>query len=77
VAAVGYPDSRLGEKICIVVVPKTGETVCLEEINAFLSGKDIAKYKYPEILEIAETLPRSSLGKVLKREIRDAIKARA
>ena len=76
VAAVGYPDPRLGEKICIVVVPKAGETLTLEEINAFLAEKDIAKYKYPEILEIMTALPRNPLGKILKRDIREALKAK-
>ncbi|MCK9233008.1 MAG: acyl--CoA ligase [Syntrophales bacterium] len=77
VAAVGYPDHRLGEKICIAVVPKVGETVTLEEINTFLSGKDIAKYKYPEVLKIMTALPRNPLGKVLKREIRESLQAKA
>ncbi len=76
VAAVGYPDPRLGERICIAVVPKPGETLTLEEINTFLAGKDIAKYKYPEVLEIMTVLPRNPLGKVLKREIRSALKAK-
>ncbi len=77
VAAVGYPDPRLGEKICIAVVPKAGETVTLEEINSFLSGKDIAKYKYPEILEIMTVLPRNPLGKILKRDIRETLRTKA
>jgi len=77
VAAVGFPDPRLGEKICIAVVPREGETITLEEINAFLAGKDIAKYKYPEILKIMAVLPRNPLGKVLKRDIREALRAEA
>ena len=77
VAAVGYPDKRLGERICIAVVPKAGESVSLEDINAFLAGKDIAKYKYPEILEIMAALPRNPLGKVLKRDTRETIKKKA
>jgi len=76
VAAIGYPDQRLGERICIAVVPKAGETVTLEEINTFLTGKDIAKYKYPEILEIMTALPRNALGKILKREIKKALQVR-
>lgn len=45
----------------------------LEEINEFLRGKDIAKYKYPEILRLMESLPRNPLGKVLKGEIREML----
>ncbi len=70
VAALGYPDDRLGERICIVVAPKAEETVTLDEINEFLRTQDIAKYKYPEKLKLVEALPRNPLGKVLKRELR-------
>jgi len=73
VAAVGYPDERLGERVCIVVVPMQGETVTLDEINDFLKRKDIAKYKYPEKLFIVDTLPRNPLNKVLKSKIREMI----
>ncbi|MHA1209062.1 MAG: class I adenylate-forming enzyme family protein [Candidatus Freyarchaeota archaeon] len=72
-AVIGYPDERLGERICVVVVPKQGEQVTLEEINEFLRQKDIAKYKYPEILKIVDALPRNPLGKVLKSEIREMV----
>lgn len=71
VAALGYPDERLGERICIVVVPKPGEEVTLDEINDFLKSEDIAKYKYPEILRTIESLPRNPVGKILKRDLRD------
>jgi len=67
---VGYPDDRLGERVCIVVAPAPDATVTLEEINEFLKEKDIAKYKYPEKLFIVDALPRNSLNKVLKTSIR-------
>lgn len=73
VAAVGYPDERLGERVCIVVVPAPGETVTLEEINAFLKEKDIAKYKYPEKLFLVDALPRNPLDKVMKNKIHEMI----
>jgi len=77
VAAVGYPDERLGERVCIVVVPVQGEEVTLEEINAFLAEKDIAKYKYPEKLIVVESLPRNPLNKVIKSKIREMIREQA
>lgn len=73
VAAVGYPDPRLNERICIAVVPTPGETVTLYEINEFLKTKGIAKYKYPEHIAIFDELPRNPVNKVLKREIRKTI----
>lgn len=72
-AAVGYPDERLGERICIVVAPRPGEILTLDEINEFLKTKDIAKYKYPEVLKLVDTLPRNPVGKVLKRQVRDIL----
>lgn len=71
VAAVGYPDERLGEKVCLVVVPAPDQEVTLDEINEFLRSKDIAKYKYPEVIKIVDALPRNPVGKILKRDIRD------
>jgi acyl-CoA synthetase (AMP-forming)/AMP-acid ligase II len=70
-AAVGYPDERLGERICIVVVPVKDQAITLEEVGEFLREKDIAKYKYPEVLKIVDALPRSPVGKVLKRKLRE------
>ena len=72
-AAVGYPDERLGERICIVATPVKGKEITLEDINEFLRKKDIAKYKYPEVLRLVESLPRSPVGKVLKRKIREEL----
>jgi acyl-CoA synthetase (AMP-forming)/AMP-acid ligase II len=73
VAAVGFPDPRLNERICVAVVPAAGETVTLEEINEFLQEKGIAKYKYPERLVTYDALPRNPVNKILKREIRKQI----
>lgn len=73
VAALGFPDERLGERICIFVIPRPGETVTLEEINEFLRAEDIAKYKYPEVLKLVEALPRNPLGKVVKRDLREML----
>ncbi|MFI9555720.1 class I adenylate-forming enzyme family protein [Nonomuraea endophytica] len=67
-AVAGYSDDVLGEKVCAVVVPK-GE-ISLESVVVFLRDKGIASYKLPERLEIVEALPRSPVGKILKRELK-------
>ncbi|MGB9905018.1 MAG: class I adenylate-forming enzyme family protein, partial [Desulfotomaculales bacterium] len=77
VAVVGYPDEKLGEKVCAVIVPAKGENVSLEEIIEFLKKKDIAVYKLPEKIMVVESLPRNPVGKVLKRELRDFVKDNA
>ena len=75
VAVVAYPDEVLGERGCAVVVPRPGETVTLAEITGYLRGLGIATFKLPERLELRDELPRNPLGKVLKRELRDELRA--
>jgi acyl-CoA synthetase len=70
VAVVGYPDEILGERVCAVVVPREGGTVTLDDLVTHLKGQHIASYKLPERLELRATLPRSPVGKILKRELR-------
>ena len=68
-ACAGYPDARLGERVCAVVVPKPGETLTLEELTAFMREAQISVYKLPEKLRVVEKLPRNSLGKVVRRSL--------
>jgi acyl-CoA synthetase (AMP-forming)/AMP-acid ligase II len=75
VAVIGYPDERLGEKVCVVVAPKKDQTITLEEIVDWLKSKDIAVYKLPERLVVVEALPRNPVGKILKRNLRDQVRA--
>ena len=52
--------------------------VCLsfDGLTAFLRGLQIASYKLPERLEVVTQFPLSPVGKILRRELRDAIAAR-
>ncbi len=72
-ATVGYPDETLGEKVCVFAVPKAGEHVTLEDITGFLATQGLAKFKYPERLELAAQLPRNALGKVLRGSLRERL----
>jgi non-ribosomal peptide synthetase component E (peptide arylation enzyme) len=74
VAVVGYPDERLGEKVCAVVVPKPGERVTLEEIVRYLKEKDIAVYKLPERLHIVDAMPRNAINKIEKQKLKEMLK---
>ena len=66
VSIVRMPDPVLHEKACAFVVPKTGEQFTFEEMISFLETKGVAKFKYPERLEIVEELPMTVGGKVSK-----------
>lgn len=57
VQIVAMPDFRLGEKACAYVIPKRGETFTLREMVTYLEERRMAKYKYPERLEIIESFP--------------------
>ena len=68
-ACVPVPDPNLGEKMCACLVLKPGRKVELSELNEFLKGKEIAKFKLPERLLVLEDFPVSSFGKVSKKAL--------
>jgi non-ribosomal peptide synthetase component E (peptide arylation enzyme) len=74
VAAVSMPDEIMGEKTCVYVVLKKGETIKLEDIAAFMRDQGMATYKFPERLETTDVIPRNPVGKILKNILRDDIK---
>jgi acyl-CoA synthetase len=76
VAVVGYPDEVLGERSCAVVVPRDGQTVTLADIVQYLRDAGLATFKLPERLELRDELPRNPLGKILKRDLREELRAR-
>ncbi len=69
-AVFGLPDEILGERVCVAVVPKAGQTVTLDDIKAFLKERDVAIFKWPESITILEAMPRNPLGKILRTELR-------
>jgi acyl-CoA synthetase (AMP-forming)/AMP-acid ligase II len=71
VAVVGLPDPKTGERACAVVVLAEGaDGIALAEIAEYCRSHKLANQKIPEGLEIVAELPRNSLGKILKRELR-------
>ncbi|MCX5833725.1 MAG: class I adenylate-forming enzyme family protein [Deltaproteobacteria bacterium] len=74
VAAVAMPDEMLGEKLCVYVVPREGQSIDLAEITAFIKAKGIASYKIPERLEVLSAIPRNPVGKILKKDLRADIR---
>jgi non-ribosomal peptide synthetase component E (peptide arylation enzyme) len=62
-AIVGVPDPRLGERNCLCVIPRPGQSITLDEVVAFLRD-EVATYKLPERLEIVDELPFTPTGKI-------------
>jgi long-chain acyl-CoA synthetase len=67
-AVAGIPDPRRGETVKAWVVLKPGETATVDEIRDFCKDK-LAKYKIPYQVEFRDTLPKTMVGKVLRRSL--------
>ncbi len=74
--AVGLPDPYRGETVKAFIVPRDGETLTEEEVVAYCREK-LAAYKVPKQVELVEELPKSAIGKVLRRELRAMEEKRA
>jgi long-chain acyl-CoA synthetase len=68
-AAIGIPDPRKGEVVKVFVVPKHGESLDAEEIMTWCRQR-LAVYKVPRQVEFRDSLPKTLVGKVLRRELR-------
>ncbi|MCD8515163.1 MAG: cyclohexanecarboxylate-CoA ligase [Burkholderiaceae bacterium] len=74
VALVAYPDERLGERACAVVVPKPGQTIDLHSIVQYLKDQQVAVQYIPERLEVLEAMPTTPSGKIQKFKLREQLK---
>ena len=71
-AAVGVPDEKTGEAVKLVIVkkdPSLTESAVREYCRANMTG-----YKQPKVIEFKTELPKTAVGKILRRELRDAPK---
>jgi len=76
VAVVGMADPRLGERACACVIPKPGASLTLAELVAWLEGRQLARQKFPERLEIVPEFPMTPSGKVQKFRLRELVAER-
>ncbi len=75
-AVVGLPDPHSGEQVVAAVIPAPGVTALdVDDIRAFTRTR-LTPYKVPRRIEPVDDLPRSLIGKVLRRQVRDALLAR-
>jgi long-chain acyl-CoA synthetase len=68
-AVVGAPDALMGEEVLAFVVLKPGGTTDAAGLVAFCQER-LAKYKCPRPVRFVDALPKSPIGKVLRRELR-------
>ncbi|WP_353234836.1 cyclohexanecarboxylate-CoA ligase [Diaphorobacter ruginosibacter] len=72
-AIVAYPDERLGERACVVVVPRDGARLTLDDIRQFLQGQRVALQYIPEKLHLLEQMPATPSGKIQKFKLRELL----
>jgi long-chain acyl-CoA synthetase len=68
-SAIGVPHPHRGEAVKIFVVLREGESATAEELLEYCQTK-LAKYKWPAEIEFRDELPKTNVGKVLKKDLR-------
>ena len=68
-AAVGVADDKAGEAVKVVIV-KQDDKLCATDVRAWCEA-NLTGYKRPKVIEFRNELPKSAVGKVLRRELRD------
>jgi len=68
-ACIGVPDEKSGEAVKLFVVARPGEETSVEAIRDYCR-QNLAAYKVPKHIEFIDALPKSAVGKILRRELR-------
>ncbi len=71
-AVVGMPDPLMGEEGCAFVVLRAGATATPEALIAFCQER-LAKFKCPKQVRFVEALPKSPIGKILRKQLRTLV----
>jgi long-chain acyl-CoA synthetase len=67
---IGVPDAYRGETVKAFIVVKEGESLSEQEVIQYCKDK-LAPYKVPKLVEFIDELPKSAVGKILRRKLRD------
>ena len=73
VAIVAYPDERLGERACAVVLPAAGRSLTFDEMVEFLVEQKVARQYLPERLLLVDAMPTTPSGKIQKFKLREQV----
>jgi long-chain acyl-CoA synthetase len=69
VCTIGIPDPKRGENVKVFCVIKEGETATQKELLEYSATK-LAKYKLPAEIEFRKELPKTNVGKILRKQLR-------
>jgi long-chain acyl-CoA synthetase len=69
-ACIGVSNERDREVVKVFVVTQPGATLTSKDVRAYCRER-LAAYKVPKLVEFRSSLPKSAVGKVLRRELRD------
>jgi long-chain acyl-CoA synthetase len=67
---VGVPDDYRGETVKAFIVVKQGETLTKKEVETHCRDR-LAPYKIPKLIEFIDELPKSAVGKILRKALRE------
>ncbi len=73
-AIVAYPDERLGERACAIVVLKPDQAFGFDEMVSYLKAQKVAQQYLPERLEILDQMPATPSGKIQKFKLREMLR---
>jgi 2,3-dihydroxybenzoate-AMP ligase len=76
VAAVAMPDADLGERVALYVVLRPGATLTLDDVRTAMADAEVARFKWPERLEVVDDLLTTKVGKIDKKALREDLAAR-
>ncbi|MEN3283321.1 MAG: hypothetical protein V7607_4461 [Solirubrobacteraceae bacterium] len=74
-AVLGVPDRVRSETVVALVVPAPDASIAPEEIQAFCRER-LASFKVPSVVELRDALPKTSIGKIRKGELREELRRR-
>ncbi|WP_037140369.1 AMP-binding protein [Rhodococcoides fascians] len=73
-AVVGMPDERLGEKVCLYIVPRDQDRApTVQSVRTYLTERGVAIQKTPERVVVIDALPMTATGKIQKHVLRKRI----
>jgi acyl-CoA synthetase (AMP-forming)/AMP-acid ligase II len=71
VAVIGVPDEKWGESVCACISVSPGPPLTLETLQQHCKESGLASYKKPLLLEIVDEIPKTAVGKVFRRALRE------